>query len=240
MTPGQARFALSSFFLVMAGVAINALFLQARPPAPASAVVERAPSRATPERARKAVEPPRPDRTGPRASVSAAGEHPLHIARFAVTSGRIDGTPETAKEDVDPDTVRAIARELAARGYGPLAIDGAVNLAMRSAIIAFEHDNGLPLTGEASESLLKRILLGAPAASDSAGAGSVDVIRDVQKWLTALGYRPGRVDGRLSEDTLKAIREFELDKGLVPRGRISGDLVARLSEAAAPARAAAR
>jgi peptidoglycan hydrolase-like protein with peptidoglycan-binding domain len=240
MTPGQARLALSSFFLVMAGVAINALFLQARPAAPASAVVERAPSRPASERGRKAVEPPRPERASPRAPVSTAGERPLHIARFAVASGRIDGMPDTAQEAADPETVRAIARELGARGYGPLAADGVVTLAMRAAIIAFEHDQGLPLTGEASESLLKRILLGASAASDSAGAGSAEVVRDVQKWLTALGYRPGRIDGRLSEDTLKAIREFELDKGLVPRGHVSADLVVRLREATAPARAAAR
>ncbi len=38
----------------------------------------------------------------------------------------------------------------------------------------------------------------------------------------------------LGEATVQAIREFEVDKGLVPRGRITADLVRRLSEAAAP------
>ena len=36
------------------------------------------------------------------------------------------------------------------------------------------------------------------------------------------------------EATVQAMREFEVDKGLVPRGRITADLVRRLSEAAAP------
>jgi peptidoglycan hydrolase-like protein with peptidoglycan-binding domain len=60
------------------------------------------------------------------------------------------------------------------------------------------------------------------------------VIRTVQQRLAALGYRIGRADGWLGEDTVKAIRDFEMDKGLVPKGRISAELVARLSDAAAP------
>ena len=56
----------------------------------------------------------------------------------------------------------------------------------------------------------------------------------MQQWLAALGYQPGRIDGRPGEETVEAIRDFEMDKGLVPRGRVSAELVARLSEAAAP------
>jgi peptidoglycan hydrolase-like protein with peptidoglycan-binding domain len=249
MTPGQARYALLSFLLVTIGVAVNALFLQARPAAPTKAVMERAPSRATFDRGRKAPQATRPDRAGQRGPVSAAGDQPLHIARFALASGRIDGTPEPPQEDADAETVRAIQRELAARGYGALASDGVASLATRAAIMAFEHDQGLALTGVASERILKRILLGASAAIDpvsTAGAGKVrsaqaeEVVRTVQQWLAALDYRPGQVDGRLGADTVKAIRDFEVDNGLVPRGRISADLVARLGKAAAPAKSAAR
>ena len=65
-------------------------------------------------------------------------------------------------------------------------------------------------------------------------ARAEQIIRSVQQWLAALGYQPGRIDGRLGEDTVKAIRDFEMDKGLVPRGRVSAELVTRLGEAAAP------
>ena len=87
---------------------------------------------------------------------------------------------------------------------------------------------------------MKRILLGASPDVEPAGTTKVrsvqaeQVIRAVQQRLAALGYRIGRVDGWLGEDTVKAIRDFEMDKGLVPKGRISAELVARLSDAAAP------
>ena len=118
-----------------------------------------------------------------------------------------------------------------------------MGLTTRAGIMAFEHDHGLGLTGEASEELLKRILLGASAGIEPAGTAKVrsvqaeQVIRTAQQRLAALGYRVARVDGWLGEDTVKAIRDFEMDKGLVPKGRISAELVARLSDAATPKRA---
>jgi peptidoglycan hydrolase-like protein with peptidoglycan-binding domain len=115
--------------------------------------------------------------------------------------------------------------------------------------MAFEHDQGLPLLGIASEAVLKRLLLGASAGIDlggEAGAGKVrsaqaeEVVRTVQLWLAALDYSPGEVDGKVGADTVRAIREFEVDNGMVPRGRISAELVTRLGKAATPAKAAAR
>jgi hypothetical protein len=108
--------------------------------------------------------------------------------------------------------------------------------------MAFEYDHGLPLTGEASEKALKQILLGAPAGGTAAGAGKAgsihaeNMIRSVQKSLIALGYQSGAADGQLGEDTIKAIRDFEMDRGLVPKGRISAELLSRLAEAQASAK----
>jgi peptidoglycan hydrolase-like protein with peptidoglycan-binding domain len=113
----------------------------------------------------------------------------------------------------------------------------------RAAIMAYEHDQGLPLTGEASEALLKRLLLGVSLTADlPAGTArkvatvrAAQIVRKVQELLAKLGYQPGQVDGRLGEDTLRAVREFELDKGLAPKGRISADVLMRLTDAAAQA-----
>ena len=61
--------------------------------------------------------------------------------------------------------------------------------------MAYEHDHGLALTGEASEALLKRILFGAAAGPEPAGTAKArssdaeQVIRAVQKGLVALGYQ---------------------------------------------------
>ena len=236
MTPGQARIALSSFLLVSAGVTINALFLQAKPATATRTAVERDAHRGAPDRGRKATETADAGRSG---RVDATGEErALRIARFAPDAARIDPPPPAPDREADAETVRAIQRELKLRGYGPLGSDGAINLATRAAIMAYEHDQGVALTGEASERLLRRILFGAveTPGTASGGAGKIksasaeQVVRSVQQWLVAQGYQPGRTDGRLSEDTIKAIREFEVEKGLVPRGRISAEIVTRLGE----------
>lgn len=244
MTPGQARAALFGFSLLLAGVAVNALFMQSGPSA-TRPVAERKQSRPVAERPRKAPDVKDTRRSSPRVSEAAPEDAPaLRIARFAPDSGRLDGMPEIAEEPADTETVRAIQRELIQRGYGPLAGDGRMGLATRAAIMAYEYDQVLPLTGEASDRLLKRVLLGASTGADTTSARKVAsaeaerVIRMVQQWLATLGYRAGRVDGRLGDDTIKAIRDFEVDKGLVPAGRVSAELVGRLSEAAGTTRAA--
>ena len=245
MTPGQARIALLSFLLVMAGVAFNALHLQTKPAAATRATVDRPPVRPILDRGRKTAEA---SDTGLTALKDAnADPRPLRIARFAPDTSKIDPAPPGPDPEADPETIRAIQRELKLRGYGPIAGDGSMGIATRAAIMAFEHDQGLALSGEASEWLLRRILLGgvegpgiAVGSSGGTGAGKVrsaqaeQVVRAVQQWLAGLGYQPGRADGRLGEDTVKAIRDFEMDRGLVPRGRVSAEVVIRLSEAATP------
>jgi peptidoglycan hydrolase-like protein with peptidoglycan-binding domain len=239
MTPGQARIALSTFLLVTAGVAFNALFLQGRPSA-ASRPERPIAQKGTPDAARKKGEAARGDKAGPRWPGSSSADTPLRIARFAPDTARIDGAPEAAQDAASTKSIAAIQRELDARGYGPLASDGVIGIGTRAAIMAYEHDHGLALTGEASEALLKRILFGAAAGPEPAGTAKArssdaeQVIRAVQKGLVALGYQVARVDGRLGEDTVKAIRDFEVDRGLVPKGRVSAELLARITEATAP------
>ncbi len=230
MTPGQARVALLSFLLVTTGVAVNALLLQARPGGATQAAM-RTPASGMSGWAHNKRETARDDRSGPYRSANITTQTPLRIARFAADSARL-----AAEDGTSPTTIAAVQRELSTRGYGPLAADGIMGLGTRSAIIAFEHDHGIALSGEATEELLRRILLegsaGAAAAPNARPGGAEQTIRAVQKDLSALGYPVGHVDGRLSEGTVKAIRDFELDRGLVPKGHISAELVAQLDEAA--------
>jgi peptidoglycan hydrolase-like protein with peptidoglycan-binding domain len=241
MTPGQARFALTGFLLVTVGVAFNAIFLQTKPIATARAL-ERPTARPGPEQARLVAAPDEAARQA--AEAAHTGAQPLRIARFAPNiSAPGDGPPGApvtgTDRDAGPDTVRAIQRELRLQGYGALPGDGSLGLATRAAIIAFEQDQGLTPTGVASERLLRRILFGVSGGESAAAAKDrsphvEQLNRAVQQWLASLGYQPGRVDGMLGESTVQAIRDFEVDKGLVPRGRITADLVRRLSEAASP------
>jgi peptidoglycan hydrolase-like protein with peptidoglycan-binding domain len=237
MTPGQARGTLLCFALVLAGVACNAVYLQ-EPRGEMHAgerdrQAARAPQRAAPAAGAKAE---RGAKGGARSS-EAVGETPtLRIARFAADTAR-----PAAAAPADPDTVRAIQRELAARGFGPLPRDGTPGLATRAAIMAYEHDHGLPLTAAPSESLLKRLLL-PPEEGHGRSDGAVvsaeaeQVVAAVQRSLAELGYSPGRTDGRLGAETVRAITEFEVDRGQVPKGRISAELIHQLGAAGAPPR----
>jgi peptidoglycan hydrolase-like protein with peptidoglycan-binding domain len=237
MTPGQARIALSAFVLVTAGVAFNALFLQGRPSA-ASRPERPIAQKGAPDAARKKGEASRSDKAGPRWPGSSSADSPLRIARFAPDPARTEGPAGSAQDAASAKSVAAIQRELNARGYGPLATDGEMGIGTRAAIMAYEHDSGLPVTGEASEMLLKRMLFGAAAGLEPASAKGTSpeaerVISAVQKGLVALGYQIARIDGRLGEDTVKAIRDFEVDRGLVPKGRVSAELLARIGDAGA-------
>jgi peptidoglycan hydrolase-like protein with peptidoglycan-binding domain len=250
MTPGQARTALFTFLLVTVGVAFNALYLQTKPAVSGRAAAERPPPPPAPDRGRQTAKTAKTAEAGDAgltALIEANAEpRPLRIARFAPDTSKIDQLPASTNQEAGAETIRAIQRELKLRGYGPIAGDGTMGLSTRAAIMAFEHDQGLALSGEASEPLLRRILLGAAEPSVAGGSGASgtgagkvgsaqaeQVIRSVQQSLAALGYQPGRADGRLGEDTVKAIRDFEMDRGLVPRGRVSAELVTRLSEAPA-------
>jgi peptidoglycan hydrolase-like protein with peptidoglycan-binding domain len=133
------------------------------------------------------------------------------------------------------DVTRAVQRELQVRGYETGGVDGVEGVMTRAAIMGFEYDHGMALTGHASQELLKRILLGPgeratkPIGSEGQSAQARDLIRSVQTSLARLGYEAGRADGRLSPETMRAIREFEVDQTLPESGRISGPLVARLA-----------
>lgn len=133
------------------------------------------------------------------------------------------------------EVIRGIQRELNTRGYGTSQPDGVAGLMTRAAIMAYEYDYGLPLTAEPTQDVLSRIVLGTagPAAhlksQPQVKTGEAEsVVRSVKQYLSGLGYAPGKIDGRLSEDLIRAMRDFELDQKMPETGRISGQLVTRL------------
>jgi peptidoglycan hydrolase-like protein with peptidoglycan-binding domain len=230
MTPRQARIALSSFVLVGGGVAYNALYMQGDPASTKTAA----------EAARSSVpraEAPSP----PRARTTPATKR---TAQLKPNAAKSSDAPEALPDEAGTETIRAIQRELGQRGYGPIANDGVMRLVTRAAILSYEHDQGLPLTAEATEALLTRLVLGAPGSSTATGAGEVRspqaeaTIKQVQRLLAANGYRPGPADGRMRADTIAAIRSYEQDQGLSVRGRISAEVVGQLQSGSARLKAA--
>lgn len=161
-----------------------------------------------------------------------------------IETGAVKPLPETADRT---DLVRAVQRELKAKGYETGAVDGVAGLVTRGAIMAYESDSGLPLTAEPREPLLQHLVLG---SADIRGAGAADtippgpeaevVIRAVQRAFRQLGYVTTLPDGRLNDATRRAIRKFETDRKLKQTGRISGELLAKLASLAGDALQASR
>lgn len=221
MTPRQARVALGCFLVLAAGVTGNALYLQG------AASLNSAVGKAT-----VAPKPAKPAQRTPPPAV----EQPKSAASPKSPATTAESAPEAPPDESDTKTVRAIQQELMRRDYGRVVADGIVRPTTRAAIMAFEHEHRLPLTGEATQALLKHLVLGAAVAPEPAGAPEVRsphakaVIKQVQQLLAARGYRPGVIDGRLSVETVAAIRVFETDQGLTPKGRISAEILTRLQD----------
>lgn len=141
------------------------------------------------------------------------------------------------------ELTRAVQRELQAKGYDTGSADGVAGLVTRAAIMAYESDHGHALTGEPSEALLKAIVMGAAEGAQATKTApptkqAEQVIRSVQGQLKKLGFYPGSADGRMTQATSRAIREFEAHQGLAETGRVSGQLAARLARLAADSRLA--
>lgn len=134
--------------------------------------------------------------------------------------------------ETDKALVSAIRLELKTRGYAAGSSSGGLDLETRAAIIAFEADNDMRLTAEASQTLLHRLLLGATGAEANSGSPPApraeEVIRTLQADLKRAGHPDLKTDGQMSRETVETIRAFERSHNMKVTGRVSGELVAQL------------
>lgn len=163
------------------------------------------------------------------------------VAVMVPTAAGPAASSASAATAANVPTIRDLQRELVARGYETGATDGALTLATRAAVMAWEHDRGLPLTAEPTEALLRSILLGSTReAKPGASPEAERLTRSVQAGLHAAGHSRttprGLVSGRLDAETVLAIKAFELSERMPATGRISGSLVLRLERLAASGR----
>ena len=255
MTPTQARSAFGVFVVIATAIATNILYLQDSSGVHmARTTPDRAVAPSQSERQRRlALAPgegaiPRPPEK--RSTPSAAAVTPVappsatatpaqieRIGRFAPPTARISvmRIPQSEAEAKASEVVKGVQQALTDRGYEPGVVDGVVGLATRAAIMAYEHDHALPVTAEPTEQLLAHMKKGAGPSPASRGvkAGRTpeaqQVVRSVQHSLAMLGYFAGPIDGVLGDDSVKAIREYEVDSGLVPTGRVSATLLQKIA-----------
>jgi peptidoglycan hydrolase-like protein with peptidoglycan-binding domain len=205
----------------VAGVLINALYLQPGPhPAPIFTIK------------------PRP--------VSAANAtSALHVPR--PRPGDLAKTESGARSQTD--IIADIQRELERRGFYDGPIDGFHGPRTDAAIRDFEQAAGLKPAAQPSEELLQIILRSsakpAPASQqralqdanasvrgDAIGdliAGSSRRVLAVQRALGDFGYGPVKPTGVVGPDTRAAIEKFERDRRLPVTGQLSDRLVRELA-----------
>ncbi len=181
-----------------------------------------------------------------------AGRHPAAMSIEAEGSGmrspredRMSSVstrtlPQTGKRTAPgprSQTILAIQRNLKEEGYEPGPADGVIGHMTRAAIMAYQYDQGLAVTGEGSSGLLKTMIFGSSTGTSGQRASlpvpekTKALVRAVQKSLTELGYKPGPADGISGAATRKAIERFERDRKLDVKGRISGRLMKELVQA---------
>jgi peptidoglycan hydrolase-like protein with peptidoglycan-binding domain len=124
----------------------------------------------------------------------------------------------------------ALQRELARRGYAnqlQIRPNG-----LRLAVLAYEFDNALPLTGEPTEALLKRVLFDGnqgPRGSFSDRAElNTKLVVEAQRMLAGLGFFRGTFSGRIDVWTSNAIRDFERHRGIPLTGRLTDQTLLEL------------
>ncbi len=262
MSPGVMRLIFGGFAILMLGVAVNTLLLQ---PDMTPALAKAMPAQAVAAKTATATNPPLTSTThtavpppsmpireasvrgssvrdaaarAPHAELPQPPAEPIRTARLATDSAQPLRMPHLPEAEGDPDVILRVQKELLSRGYGPVVANGIIGPLSRAAIMAYEHDNALPITGEATEVLLKRMRDGT-AANRQPGAEArkirspeaEQVVRTVQHSLTTLGYEPGRITGRVSDETERAIRAFETAHKLEPSGRVSAELFSLLARA---------
>ena len=216
----RTRISAAACLALTLGMVINVFGLQPAHRPPLSAVAEPLPSSVEPPSAPPAA----PAKAIPGRLIPDTAARPASIARPAAD---LPPAPDAA-------LVSSIQRELADRGYAVGLANGRAGLLTRSAIMAFEFDQHFPLTGEPGDELLRRILLGLAAPDDELdmppGAKASGIIRGAQHLLKQLGYYAGPENTQLDDPTRKALRRFEADMGLLPKGRISGEVMAGLAK----------
>ena len=103
-------------------------------------------------------------------------------------------------------------------GYGyPLAVDGQFGTNTRSAVLAFQRDNGLAPDGIVGPNTWRTLLVLPPRPTLRQGDSGA-YVRYLQRKLESYLVPTGPIDGDFGPKTQAAVRQFQADNGLVVDG----------------------
>ena len=159
-------------------------------------------------------------------------------------STRVDVIVSDRRQDTivlkyDP-RVEEVQRGLLATGNYKGMVDGVAGKNTRLAIAAYQRSAGLRINGEVSNELIEHLRYTQQVAAASQFTASVAALeknpgeaaalRQVQTGLAELGYAPGEITGDLTSATIRAIIQFEKDRGLPSDGTVTSELLAEISK----------
>ncbi len=243
MTPFAARLTFLGLIVLAGAISWNALFMQ---PAGETRPTEAKRGEST-ETAAKAEDSEQksaaskgPLAVQPKTDRADASKQPARPARQRAKEETTREAPPPPRirppqRPPKPEIVRAIQRELLHRDYRIERRDGQVDLATRIAVLLYEYNSGLTLTGRPSEALLERILFGPFRGADTEDPVTVmeadaELVAQVQVMLSRLGFANLKATGRLGVETRSALREFAQFRDLRPEGRLTPRLLLELAD----------
>ena len=150
------------------------------------------------------------------------------LASVSSGSGRVARTYEQGPSS---DLITAVQSELRQRGYTIPAVSGELDAPTRQAIIQYQTDAGLTVSGQPSEALLTSL------RSASMRRGGIDrrqMVMAIQDELNRRGYDAGPPDGALGPKSRTAIRTYQSDAGIPITGEPSETLLASLRNEGGP------
>lgn len=150
-------------------------------------------------------------------------------------------------EGSNRETIADIQFALRDKGYQIRDINGELDQETRSAIRAYQRDNGMSVTGDPSTRLLASIQ-GRPGEPDSRQAdrdgrrggedySAGELVERTERLLQQKGYRVGPVDEQLDQQTAQAIAQYQQQRGMQPTGQPSRQLLADLESSDTTAQA---
>jgi peptidoglycan hydrolase-like protein with peptidoglycan-binding domain len=160
----------------------------------------------------------------PRQVVTTAISPPVETEKLPPVS--TDLPPLEVEQGASDLVLRAVQRELAARGFDVGPMDGKPSDKTRAAISDYQKAQGLPVTGVATDELLRHILLGASLQTGVATGSVKKIANDTKsKAATIDGAKPKQAtaEGRKSKlnGTVGSVQETLADLGYAP-GPVDG------------------
>jgi peptidoglycan hydrolase-like protein with peptidoglycan-binding domain len=114
-------------------------------------------------------------------------------------------------------TVEEIQALLKIYGYNPGRVDGILGVRTRNAIERFQKDNDLKVTRFVDDETWRMLNL---MQRKHLIVDQELNLQFIQQILKATGFDPGPIDGKLGNQTISAIKEFQAHHDLTPDGKI--------------------